>query len=42
MAATSGENRKLNIFVVDDEQLVANSLVQVLNRVGFNAIPLFV
>jgi CheY-like chemotaxis protein len=41
MAATSGENGRLNILVVDDEQLVANSLVQVLNMVGFNAFPLY-
>ena len=41
MAATSGENGRLNILVVDDEQLVADSLVRVLNRVGFNAFPLY-
>ena len=41
MAATSGENRKINILVVDDEQLVADSLVKVLNMVGFNAFPLY-
>jgi DNA-binding NtrC family response regulator len=37
MGATSGENRKLNILVVDDEQLVADSLVQILTIFGFNA-----
>ena len=41
MDATSGENRKLTILVVDDERLVADSLVQILNMVGFNAFPLY-
>ena len=41
MSATSGESRKLTILVVDDERLVADSLVQILNMVGFNAFPLY-
>ena len=32
-----GEPRKLNVLVVDDEQLVADSLVKILNMFGFNA-----
>jgi DNA-binding NtrC family response regulator len=31
----------LNILVVDDEQLVADSLVQILNMFGFNACSLY-
>jgi DNA-binding response OmpR family regulator len=41
MSTTSNVTRKLNILVVDDDQAVADSLVQVLNMVGFNAIPLY-
>ena len=37
MGTSSGGNRKLNVLVVDDEQLVADSLVQILNMFGFNA-----
>ena len=37
MAAASGETRKLNVLVVDDERLVADSLVEILNLFGFNA-----
>jgi CheY-like chemotaxis protein len=37
MGSTSNGERKINILVVDDEPLVADSLAQVLNMVGFNA-----
>ena len=37
MGTTSNGERKINILVVDDEPLVADSLAQVLNMVGFNA-----
>ena len=37
MGATSGESRKLNILVVDDERLVADSLVEILTMFGFDA-----
>ena len=37
MSATSNVTRKLNVLVIDDEQLVADSLVQILNMFGFNA-----
>ena len=38
MSPFLGEHRKLNVLVVDDEQLVADTLVQILNLNGFNAI----
>ena len=31
------EDSKLEIFVVDDEKLIADSLVEILNTVGLNA-----
>jgi DNA-binding NtrC family response regulator len=37
MSATSGETRKLNLLVVDDERLIADSLAWILNLRGFNA-----
>lgn len=37
MCPVLGEHRKLIILVVDDEQLVADSLVQILNLFGFDA-----
>jgi DNA-binding NtrC family response regulator len=37
MSATSNVTRKLSVLVVDDEQLVADSLVQILNMFGFDA-----
>ena len=37
---TSG-TRKLSVFVVDDEELVADSLVQILNNSGFSASSLY-
>jgi DNA-binding NtrC family response regulator len=37
MQATSNFTRKLNVLVVDDERLIADSLAQILNMVGFNA-----
>jgi DNA-binding NtrC family response regulator len=37
MGATSGETRKLNLLVVDDERLIADSLAWILNLRGFNA-----
>ena len=41
MCPIFGEHRKLNILVVDDEKLVADSLVQILNLSGFNAHSLY-
>lgn len=35
--ASGGTTRKLNVLVVDDERLIADSLVQILNMVGFDA-----
>ena len=37
MNATSNDTRKLNILVVDDEHLIADSLVRILHGHGFNA-----
>ena len=37
MSAIPERNRKLNVLVVDDQQLVADSLVQILNMFGFDA-----
>ena len=37
MSATSRETRKLNLLVVDDERLIADSLAWILNLRGFNA-----
>jgi DNA-binding NtrC family response regulator len=37
MNATSDESRKLNLLVVDDERLIADSLAWILNLRGFNA-----
>ena len=37
MNATSNVTRNLKILVVDDEHLVADSLVEILNLVGFDA-----
>ena len=36
-----GRTRKLKILVVDDERLIADTIVQVLNMVGFNAVALY-
>jgi len=41
MVTTSSGTRKLSVLVVDDEQLVADTLVQILNLVGFNACSLY-
>ena len=41
MGTTSGVTRKLSVLVVDDEELIANSLVQILNMFGFDASPLY-
>ena len=37
MNATSDESRKMNLLVVDDERLIADSLAWILNLRGFNA-----
>ena len=37
MCATSEESRKLNVLIVDDERLIADSLAWILNLTGFNA-----
>jgi DNA-binding response OmpR family regulator len=37
MGTASNGERKLNILVVDDEQLIADSLVEILKMFGFNA-----
>ena len=37
MSVTSGGTQKLNVLVVDDEPLIADSLAEILNMVGFNA-----
>ena len=37
MSTTSGDTRKLNLLVVDDERLIADSLAWILNLRGFNA-----
>lgn len=37
MSTTSSVTRKLSVLVVDDEELVADSLVQILKTFGFNA-----
>jgi CheY-like chemotaxis protein len=37
MSTTSSGTRKLSVLVVDDEELVADSLVQILNMFGFDA-----
>src|SRR5579863_3166633 len=36
MSATSDESRKLNLLVVDDERLIADSLAWILNLKGLN------
>ena len=41
MGVSSGENRNLNILVVDDERLVADSLAWILNLVGFKACSVY-
>ena len=41
MSASSGENRKLNVLVVDDERVVADSLAWILNLTGFNACSVY-
>ena len=41
MGTSSGATRKLSVLVVDDEELIANSLVQILNMFGFDASPLY-
>jgi CheY-like chemotaxis protein len=40
-SASSGGNRKLNVLVVDDEQIVANTLALILNSTGFNACSVY-
>jgi CheY-like chemotaxis protein len=37
LSATSNATRKLNVLVIDDEQLVADSLLEILKVFGFNA-----
>jgi DNA-binding NtrC family response regulator len=37
MGTSSNGTHKLNILVIDDEQLIADSLVEILRMVGFNA-----
>jgi CheY-like chemotaxis protein len=37
MSTPTGATRKLSVLVVDDEQLVADSLVQILQMFGFDA-----
>lgn len=37
MSATPNDIRKLNLLVVDDERLIADSLAWILNLKGFNA-----
>jgi len=39
-SAISGEDRKLSVLVVDDEELVADSLVEILNMFGYSAFSL--
>jgi CheY-like chemotaxis protein len=34
---TSGVTRKISVLVVDDEELIADTLVKILNMVGFDA-----
>jgi DNA-binding NtrC family response regulator len=41
MSASSGESRKLNVLVVDDEHVVADSLAWILNLTGFNACSVY-
>jgi DNA-binding NtrC family response regulator len=41
MPTTSDGARKLNVLVVDNEELIADSLVQILNMAGFNACSLY-
>jgi DNA-binding NtrC family response regulator len=36
-----GESRKLNVLVVDDERVVADSLAWILNLTGFNACSVY-
>jgi len=37
MSATANVTRKLSVLVVDDEELIADTLVHILNMVGFDA-----
>jgi CheY-like chemotaxis protein len=37
MSTTASVTRKLSVLVVDDEKLIADSLVQILNMFGFDA-----
>ena len=41
MPPISGEDRKLSVLVVDDEELVADSLVEILNMYGHSAYSLY-
>ena len=41
MSSISGEDRKLSVLVVDDEELVADSLVEILNMYGHSAYSLY-
>lgn len=41
MSTTSADVRKLSVLVVDDEQLVADSLVDILKMVGHEASSLY-
>jgi len=41
MSASSGENRKPNVLVVDDEHAVADSLAWILNLTGFNCCSVY-
>ena len=38
MSMPSGPTRRLNVLVVDDEEVVADSLVQILKMFGFDAL----
>lgn len=37
MSASLGEKHKINVLVVDDQKIVADSLAWILNLAGFNA-----
>ena len=41
MPVISGEDRKFSVLVVDDEELVADSLVEILNMFGYFAYSLY-
>ena len=41
MSTASGDTRRLNLLVVDDERLIADSLAWILNLSGFNALSVY-